>query len=429
MKTFLLLITMICLCSCVSYVRSGNGIDLSRLNQLEPNKSKKESVLSALGPPDRIVTNNIEGTEVYLYERITVKTVAVGILPWALAGKKADSGYQISLGFKDNVYLGYTVSQFNQNLLSENDPERSFPFKKTAASGGCFEGYASTSEWAHEKQLKIVGFKGNAMEPEISADSNVLFFNDKPADDNNMQIHWASRDQKDSSGLTWNYRGLVHGASVENFLDGTPSVWQDPVTRKMYLYFVSIRTFDGRSNYGTIYSGEVQLDGEAKVLNPTLRDEEIQTKLPGHLNMDANVSADGKLALVSKARFSGKPYPDESALQLFALSKDGKIQVSPDLSALTEAVNNPACRTYAGNLSSNKLEMYYTALEAKGGNFKFNILVAKRSRADAPFKKGQIISAIRGELTEGPSISRDGKHLYYHQKAKDGALAIFRLER
>lgn len=429
MKTLLMIFVASLLTSCVSYVKSGRGVDLDKVMELQPGRSTRDSVLKSLGSPDRIVTNGIEGTEIFMYESFWVKSVAVGVLPWAILGRKADNGYQIALAFKGDTYLGYTLNQFNQNLIEDNSPDRSYLMKKMAASGNCFEGITNNNEWGHEKQLKIVGFKGNAMEPDISPDGNELFFNDKPATDTLMQIHWATRDRKDSSGLNWIYKGVVKGASVDNFLDGTPSVWMDPGTDKLKMSFVSVRDYDSSSKFGTLYIGDLKLGETAAVVDPKLADEQIQAKIPGDLIMDGNVSADGKFVITSEAKFSGKPYPDFSDLKIHPLSKDGQVLAAPDLSSWTANVNRPACRTYAGNMSANKLELYYTALEVKGAQFTFKILVAKRERADVPFKKGQIISAIKGELTEGTTLSRNGKQLYYHKKASDGNFAIFRLER
>ena len=69
--------------------------------------------------------------------------------------------------------------------------------------------------------------------------------------------------------------------------------------------------------------------------------------------------------------------------------------------------------------SENKLELFYTILPTSP-NVKpedFRIVVAKRKSTFDSFGRGQIITAIKGDIIEGPTVSLDdgGNSLYYHK--------------
>ncbi len=297
----------------------------------------------------------------------------------------------------------------------------------------CFDNYPTNTEWGSEAPLVLNGYTGNANEPRIYPDSNTIFFNDKPASgDSNMKLHWASRDSTDNTGLTWNYMGQLNGANANGSLNGTPSVWLDSINNLVHFFFVSTRAYDGVSQFGMIYSGDITVTNSAPFLSvstPTLRDSAIQIKQNGHLDMDVDVSYDGNLMIVSRGVFSGGAYPDLSTLAFFPLDSNGQAITANDSQSLLMAVNDPLCRVYAGSLSADKLELYYSAFGIIKGSVVFHILVAKRSNTQLPFGAGQIISAINGDVTEGPSISQDSKTLYYHKKKADGTISIFRVIR
>jgi hypothetical protein len=298
----------------------------------------------------------------------------------------------------------------------------------------CFDNYSMNSEWKDEAPLVINGYTSNANEPRIYPDSNTLFFNDKPAaGDSAMQIHWASRDGNDSTGLTWTYGGELTGVNSNTALDGTPAVWFDSAHQLLHFFFVSTRSYNGTSEFGMIYGGDLTVSGSAPFLSmnatPSLRDTAIQIKEGGHLDMDVDVAFDGSQMIVSRAVFSGAGLPDLSSLAFFSMDSSGQAVTDSQASSLLTAVNDSLCRVYAGNLSDDKLELYYSAFGIRKGAVEFHVLVSKRNSTTSAFSQGQIISAIAGDVTEGPSISKDGQTLYYHKKKPDGSVGIYRVLR
>lgn len=308
--------------------------------------------------------------------------------------------------------------------------------KKKSEAGGtasaCFTNYATNTEWGNEAPLVINGYTGNANEPRIYPDSNTIFFNDKPSADTAMQIHWASKDTSDSSGLTWTYQGELTGVNNSSYLDGTPAVWLDSVQSKINFFFVSSRNYNVASQYGMIFGGEMVVSGSAPYLtvpSVTSRDAAIRPTVVGQLDMDVDVAFDGSLLIVSRAVFSGNAYPDQSKLAFFPLDASGQALADVNSSLLLSAVNDPLCRVYAGNLSADKLELYYSAFGMNGATPVFHTLVAKRNSVNDAFGAGQIISAITGDLTEAPSISQNGKVLYYHRAKANGSVGLYRVTR
>lgn len=282
----------------------------------------------------------------------------------------------------------------------------------------CLEQFETTNEWSSELEVQVTGYSANAMEPQISADGAVLFFNDKPSSDTAMEIHFAV---KQSNG-TFAYGGLLAGANNSSVLDGVPAL--DSANN---FYFVSLRNYGAGSpaRYRTLFGSQLSTASGLSAINVAAADSSFAdgpapegSKF--YVDMDMGVSWDGTKAVVARAQFtSGQGYPDVSQLEMFNLNSTTRA-LSTDSNSTTQLqnVNVSNCLLYAPNLSDDKLELFYTALQANtSGSFDFKILVAERSSTALPFESGKIISGITGQAVEGPSITLhdSGKTLYYHK--------------
>src|SRR5438309_11063163 len=99
----------------------------------------------------------------------------------------------------------------------------------------------------------------------------------------------------------------------------------------------------------------------------------------GILDMDQDVSWDGTQMVVSRAHFSGGPLPDASRLVLFGVSSRIAFSI-PGGESLLSKVNLSACRVYAGSLSRDGNELYYTLIPASAQSpSDFRIAVSKRA--------------------------------------------------
>lgn len=292
---------------------------------------------------------------------------------------------------------------------------------------GCLSLLGTNNEWSGETEVVITGYTGNAMEPRISADQITLFFNNKTANDTEMDIHYALR----TAPNTYLYKGTLTGTVDPTVLDGVPAV--DSVGR---FYFVSTRTYG--TNYGTLFSGQAAVvAGPAlEIQNVASADASVTLNTPGKLDMDIDVSWDGTLAVASNADFTGGlAYPDTSKLAFYDVNTTSRtFSHNPNSTAWLANVNLSQCRVYAATLSNDMLELYYTVFPS-GTTFAatdFKIAVAKRASTGVPFGTGQIISTISGELVEGPTISMDdgGKSLFYHRKdSVSGNFKIYKIMR
>lgn len=149
--------------------------------------------------------------------------------------------------------------------------------------------------------------------------------------------------------------------------------------------------------------------------------------------MDIDVSANGAMMVVSRAVFSGGSFPDSSKLALFDISS-GQATAINDSTAILAQVNLPNCLVYAGSLSDDLKELYYTVAPSGGTPqaSDLRVAVAQRSSTSDAFGAGKIIKGISGNLTEGPSISSNdgGKTLYFHkQDQASGKFKIYKVTR
>lgn len=333
---------------------------------------------------------------------------------------------------KMNVIAYLVVCLVCVGLYTNCSTKTSTPTPASAAPK-CFEQLGSNTEWSNETEIPIVGYSGNAMEPQISSDGVVLLFNNKTSADTEMDIHFAVK-QVDGS---YAYGGTLAGVNSNGVLDGVPAT-----DSSNNFYFMSLRNYGAGSpaRYRSLFSGQFSLAGGLSVINVAAADSSFPsgTAPSGstiYVDMDLGISWDGTKAIVARTVFSeGKGYPDTSQLVMYDANPSTR-QLTADASSETvlKNINLEACRIYAPTMSSDKLELYYSVLELGDGNtFNFKMVVAKRANATDVFGNGSIISGITGQIYEGPSISNHdgGKTIYYHkQDPTTGKFKLYKITR
>jgi Tol biopolymer transport system component len=100
---------------------------------------------------------------------------------------------------------------------------------------------------------------------------------------------------------------------------------------------------------------------------------------------------------------------------------DGFVR-DPDGEAVLKTINAGGF-SYAPATSSSECEIFFTRLDKTGPA----IYRAQRANRSQPFGPAVRISAIAG-FVEGPTISPDGKSLYYH-KRENGRFVLYRVTR
>ncbi len=150
--------------------------------------------------------------------------------------------------------------------------------------------------------------------------------------------------------------------------------------------------------------------------------------------MDCGISHDGNTLVISKARFDiGQSVPSRSDLVIATRGASSPLFVENAAdSKLVEKLNTEALE-YAPELSKDGLELYFTRASS-GANApdklqeNLRIMLAERKSTSEPFAAARVIKSIDG-FVEAPTITDDGKDLYFHKKDGEGKYRIYHVVR
>ena len=293
--------------------------------------------------------------------------------------------------------------------------------------------------FSNPRAVYIVGYTGDAMEPFISRDGSILFFNNLNSatlfngDENDTNIHYAER----IDDVTFQYKGEVWGADTDNISGTGPGANELEAVASMdknsRFYFINTIDYldDTSPNYLlSIYRADFANGILANIESlPNLKNDRPAGQAPvlGELNFDAEINYDGNLLYFVAGLFSGNPLPDAADIGV-AWYTGGSFAVKADSSDEFALVNTDALE-YAPSISNDGLELYFT--RATGSmlmGFDFGIYVATRSSVEDAWDNVNRLASIDGDFTEAPSITFDGMLLYYHQKISN-IYRIFVVER
>jgi hypothetical protein len=252
--------------------------------------------------------------------------------------------------------------------------------------------------------VTITGYTGNAMEPFLSRDGQTLFFNNLNSAPENTNLHYATR----VNDVSFTYQGEVGGVNTTE-LEGVPSM--DAAGR---FYFTSPRSYT--TSLRAIYSGQYSA---GSVSGLSLVAGDFPRLQPNYVNMDAEVSASGERLYVTDALFTGGSVPAEADIRI-AQRHGTSFNLLSNWASIMATVNTPALE-YAPCTSADELQFYFT--RATVATSSFGIYVASRTSIASAFGPATLIGSATGPVQEAPTISPDGRLLYYH--ALDGG--VFRL--
>jgi hypothetical protein len=270
---------------------------------------------------------------------------------------------------------------------------------------------AGTYDAFHSPQnVTMVGYEGDAMEPFLTRDGALLFFNNRNEPPENTNLHWSRR----VDDLTFQYMGEVPGVNTMA-LEAVPSMDRDG-----NLYFVSTRSYD--QTWSTIYRVRF-LNGVTGT--PELV-EGVSRRIPGWVNFDAEISADGKSLYFVDSYFGSAGHPTQASIVLAAAAGKG-FRRRGDSQRIFENVNGPGLR-YAPCVSANELELFITAVPSTQGSEPPAIYRSVRSGIDGTFTVPLRLSAIEG-FAEAATVSPDGRSLYYHARLLGGKYRLRRVTR
>lgn len=267
-------------------------------------------------------------------------------------------------------------------------------------------------QFGDEKKVTIVGLTHDAMEPFLSADEQILFFNSLNSG-GNTNLYYATR----VNDTTFNYVGLVGNAfdPSPSHLDGVPSL--DMNNR---FFWVSLR------DYPTIYENLLNSNysgGSVSDIKHTYGDFNVY--LPGWLIMDAAISYDGNFLYYVNAYFNSCAFgmPCEASLGVAEKVNDTTFNKLPNTDGIFSLINDANYIVYAPQLSVDGKEFYFTRIE--DGTVNSEICVAVRNSPADTFSLPMVIYSNNGYVPEAATISNDKSKLYYHQKNSVGVFEIY----
>lgn len=277
------------------------------------------------------------------------------------------------------------------------------------ACAGCggSSGGAPPAEFAGPPQrVTVTGYADHLMEPFVSRDGARLFFNNRNDPPDATDLHVASR----IDDLTFQYAGPLASANSAR-LDAVPSL--DTSGR---FVFVSLRTYD--TSLVSVFRGDLA-GPTVTAINPVAG---IARGVPGFVNFDAEVSANGDRLYYVDGHFAGSPVPDAADI-LVADRAGNDFLPAANAAALFASVNTSDLE-YAPALSADELELFFTRIAGSGTPKLFR---ARRGSVTAAFGAPEEISAATG-FVEAATITPDARAIYYHA-LEGGTFVLMRLAR
>jgi hypothetical protein len=272
-------------------------------------------------------------------------------------------------------------------------------------------------EWGNEEYIEITGIPSNqnAMEPQVSDDELFLFFNNGNGDGQQMDLFYATK----VSATQYQYQGPLSGVNHATEVDGTAAI-----DSNKNFYFVSTRNYG--VNQDTVYGGVFNTNGS--ITNVSEKGQNITDVGVGLVTMGVDITYDGNLLFLSRARFSDFTKPPVEADLDIAYKNNGTFLRDTDASRILKDVNTTQYLEYAAALSKDGLELYFTRGYDMTKPDGLKIMVSKRANTSESFGPAELITAITGNITEAPCLSFDDRRLYFHKNV-NGRSRIYRVSR
>jgi hypothetical protein len=251
--------------------------------------------------------------------------------------------------------------------------------------------------------VQIHGYNGHTMEPFLTRDGALLYFNNRNDPKDQTDLHVAHR----ISDTSFRYLGPVTGANSPG-LDGVASL-----DRAGNFYFISSRDYDSTGN--TLWAGRLA-DSTIQEVAPLTTNFTPKKLL--RLNIDMEVSADGKTLYVAENRWDLlRGIPATSDITMATKTATGFKRL-PNADTLMAEINT-AQLEFAPATSADELTLYFTRLNMKalrkGKPNAFAIMMATRPDTSSPWGVPTTIAASRGHV-EAPTVTPNGCALYFHRK-------------
>ncbi len=265
------------------------------------------------------------------------------------------------------------------------------------------------TEFTNQQIVTINDYAGHAMEPFISRDIEGinLFFNSLN-DGNDTSLYYAER-VSDTVFTSMGKIGKVNGTPPH--IDAVASMDDDGK-----FYYITTRYYSS-GVYENVWAGAFSpITGEVTGLAQVNGD--LYVRKPGWIIMDAEVSPVGDKLYFVNAHFNEGPVPSTATVSVATWSEPEtafKKDVGSD--TIMARINKDGCLNYAPSISADGKELFFTRYCL--GSTVPSILVAKRASTSEAFDTPACIAELKGFFVEAPSLTHDGKKMYYHRKDGD----------
>jgi hypothetical protein len=262
---------------------------------------------------------------------------------------------------------------------------------------------ADASGFYNEQKVTINGYSGDPRSPFISKDDNYLFF-DSWSKNENMDIYYAEK----IDNITFNFLGEVKGCN-SNFNDFCATM--DSYNN---FYFISMRDLDSTHN-ATLFGGTFD---NGIVSNLHKISGTINSPNMNDLNYDVNISSDGNILLTTSIILSNGSVFDKDIKYAMKTGLDFNTPVYDNANDILFNINTTEANECCAELSSDGLELFYSQYSIPFTS-KSKLLYAKRKSINDPFSEPILITEpVNNDTTSSvwaPSLSADGKRLYYYK--------------
>ncbi len=170
-------------------------------------------------------------------------------------------------------------------------------------------------------------------------------------------------------------------------------------------YFVTTRSYG--QTLSTIYRTRFR-DG---AVDPPELVQGVSLQMPGWVNFDAEISADGNTLYFVDGYFGTAGHAQNANLVVAARSGNGFQRL--DDSARIFANVNSDWLEYAPDISADQLELFFTRVEAITPTAQPLIYRSTRRSTDQPFSEPKRVGTIQA-VAEAAALSPDEQSFYYH---------------
>jgi hypothetical protein len=261
------------------------------------------------------------------------------------------------------------------------------------------------AKFGKPSRVTINGYTGNSMEPFLSRDGSVLFFNNLNSAPENTDLHWSTK----INDTTFQYQGELSGINTPA-LEAVATMDSNGV-----FYFVSDR------NYATTFCSIYKSTYLSGTISNIAQVDSISKYEAGWVNFDVEVNASGEYLYFVDGRFDQNGGPYEADI-ILAGKKGANFQREANSAIILKNINTSDLE-YAACISADDLQLYFTRTSTSVSNPVPVIYQSSRNTPQDIFGVPSPIQSIIG-FVEAPTISPDGKTIYYH-KNEGGKFVIY----